>query len=129
MATEEQETKEEKARMYGAALTRVEASTPRSNFMVLGFGYHKIVVPYAAGVEIVRQMAMAETFDQSYGKPTRISPIGQSRDDKGFTTEILSHAEYTDIKVAGLLEINPDEVKVMRLAAESLKKKDDDAAS
>lgn len=119
---EKQAKKEAAATLFGEAVTRVQAETPRCNFMVIGFGYNKIVVPFDAGTIIVAQMKMAESYEKSYSSSAKITPI---KADNGFSAELLSHAEYSDIKVAALLEISPEDVKVMRLASESLVKKEE----
>ena len=95
---------------YEEALKKVRAEKPKENFMVLEFGYsNKFLLPHSAGAAIVAAMAHAEQLKDGYGDPKRISGI--ERD--AFRVGQMSSQEYEHWKMAGLLNITPDEVKTL----------------
>lgn len=111
----------DKARLYGPALERVQSAAVPRNMMIMELGANRIVLPYEDALVIQQHLTKAETFDESYSKPTRISPV--KNDAVRF--RLLSHEEYTDIKVATLLDCDTKDITAMRLAIESLTPKED----
>lgn len=96
------------------AIKKVKAEKLQENYMVLEFSYNnKYLLPHKDGVAILAALANAEKLSDSYGDPKRITEIER----ESVTTRFMSHAEYTRFKLAGLLHIQPDEVKEMMEAA------------
>lgn len=93
---------------YEEAKKLVQAEKPKENYMILPFGYDtKFVVPYKDGVAIITALANAEVYEKSYSSPTKISPI----EVESFSPTLLSKDEYQRIKMAMLLQVNPDDLK------------------
>lgn len=92
------------------AIKKVKAEKPKENFMILEFPYDiKYLVPHKDGIAILAALVNAEKLSEEYNKPKRIEEIGREQ----VNTRLMSHSEYTRYKIAGLLNISPDEVKVL----------------
>lgn len=86
----------------------VLAEKPKENYMIIPFGYgNQLIVPYKDGVAIIGALANAEQYEKAYSKPTTIVPMEAS----SFTPSILSKDEYQRIKLAMLLQVDPEELK------------------
>jgi hypothetical protein len=95
---------------YAEAAKIVKAEKPKDNFMILEFAYNaKFIVPHKEGVAIIAAMVNAEKLQDGYGDPKRIVEIERDY----LSTRWMSYAEYQRYKIAGLLNITPDEVKEM----------------
>ena len=93
---------------YEDALKKLKAEKPKDNFMILEFGYDtKFVMPHKHGVAMLEALTNAERLREGYGDPKRITEI--ERDS--VISRVMSHQEYERFKIAGLLNISPDEVK------------------
>lgn len=96
---------------YTEAVKKVKAEKPKENFMVFSFdsSYNKrILLPYKDGAALLVLLANAELLDDRYGEPKRIVEL--ERDT--CVISAFSHQEYERYKIAALLNISPDEVKI-----------------
>ena len=95
---------------YAEAVKKVRAEKPKDNFMILKFGYdNKILVPHKDGVIIVAALLNAERLKESYNEPHRILEIERDL----LEIQTMSYIEYERFKIAGLLNVTPQEVKEM----------------
>jgi hypothetical protein len=69
--------------------------------------------PHKDGIAIIAALANAERLSDSYSNPKRITEVERDL----VTTKLMSNSEYERYKIAGLLQISPDEVKEMMEAA------------
>ena len=101
---------------YSDAVKKVRAEKPKENFMTISFdtGYNRrIVLPQKDGAALLALLSNAEVIQDGYSDPKRIVEVPREM----CTTTFLSHQEYERYKIAGLLNLTPDEVKEMMEAA------------
>ena len=74
-----------------------ELPDPEGNqYMLIGFGYARFVVPFDEGVIIMKAMKEAESFERS---PDRITPINKDN----MEMRPLSRDEYVRLKMHQLI--------------------------
>lgn len=99
---------------YKEALSKVQATTPKQNYMVVKLGYsNNPVLPYKDGVKFLDAMANAEQIYEPYSEQHRIAEVERG----SISTNVMAHDEYIRFKVAALLGVTPDEVKTSEKAA------------
>lgn len=73
------------------------------NHMIIKFKYHKIVVPYFAGIKILEALEQCEfVSDEIAWDYLKIIPVD---DDNKVYSEPLSHEQYVEMKMRHLLRI------------------------
>ena len=98
------------ASKYQETLKKVQAEKPKENYMVVTIGYDvKLVLPWSAGLELVRSLSTAEVFVKEYGKRPVINPVNRD------TTNIalMSAKEYTQTKMSMLLNMDIEDFDKM----------------
>lgn len=95
---------------YAEAVKELQTKKAKDNFIVVKIGYEVLLVlPYKDGIAFLDAVKHAEQFDKSYS-PTRIEALERSKIDFSF----MPWQEYERYKLAGLLNITPEEVKAMQ---------------
>ena len=86
----------------------VREDTSRDNFMVIYFSYGvEILLPYKDGITVMQAFQKAEMLNTPYGKPPSITGLTKDVQARPF-----SRADYELIKMANLLNISLDELKM-----------------
>lgn len=100
---------------YTEALKKVSVQKKdKDNYLVIEVSYDmKLLLPYAAGLVLMQALGSAEKLNDSYSEQIHISGLDRSN----VKTTILSSEEYSQIKIAELLQVKLEDVKRMKLAA------------
>ena len=100
---------------YAEALKQVSVpKKDKENFLLIQISYDsKLLMPYAAGLQLLQSLSLAEKLHEGYSEQIRIG----SFDRNSVTTTILSSEEYSQIKIAELLQVRLEDVQKMKLAA------------
>ena len=99
---------------YAQALKATStAKKPSENYLTIKLAYDSyIVLPYAAGVEMLKSLQLAERVKRGYGEQVGISPI----DSDMFLVSPMSRDEYLNYKMAMLMGCTLDQVKAASTA-------------
>lgn len=93
---------------YIKAVQQLQETKIKSNYVVLEFGYgSKFVLPHKDAVVILGALSSIEQLDESYGNPSRITPVDRSK----ISITMMSAEEYRLVKIANLLGISIDTLK------------------
>lgn len=65
----------------------------------------KYILPYEDGIKLMAALEKAEQLYKEYGKPARIQGIREPVDCR-----LFSYQEYERIKVATLLQVDPESI-------------------
>ncbi len=104
------------AMTYDQALKKVQARKSNENMMMIKVSYDStVVLPYKDGLVLLGALTNAESYKSTYGHPVRIS----SFDKDSFIVNVLSFADYQQIKIAELLNVSVDELKQAQKEAEA----------
>ena len=99
---------------YEVAVKELKAKKPPENYMVIQLSYGtKLVLTHKAGLAFMAALENAEVFKDSYTDRCRIIPL--ERDS--ITGHFMSSTEYTQIKIANLLNVPLGDIQAMQLAA------------
>ena len=99
---------------YIEARKKIQTQKPKDHFMVFEMAYNcKIILPYKDALAFMASMVNAEKLQDGYSEPHRIVPV--ERDT--LRSFLMSSEEYEQWKIAGLLNLTPDEVKEAAKAA------------
>ena len=91
---------------YAKARKDIQARKPKSNYMLVGVAYDKkYILPYEDGIKLVAALEKAEQLSKEYGNPARIHGIKEYIECRTF-----SSIEYERIKLAALLQVDPESI-------------------
>ena len=97
---------------YEVAVKELKAKKPPENYMVIQLSYStKLVLTYKAGLAFMAALENAEVFKDSYTDRGHIIPL--ERDS--ITGHLMSSTEYTQIKIANILNVSLEDVKNIQL--------------
>jgi len=98
---------------YLKALKKAQNTEMRGNFMLIKLSYDVTVcVPYKDGVAFMAALEKAENYHDRYSEPKRISEFKK----EAVETKVLSAQEYLRIKIAGLLNVKPEDLAQFEIA-------------
>ncbi len=99
---------------YDEAYKKVQAIKPRDNYLVIEMSYDKkIVLPYKDGLAFMAALSYAEQLNTPYNERHSI----KSLETDGIQSRIMSYQEYQRYKIAALLNIEINDVKLYEMAA------------
>lgn len=96
--------------LYDEGMKKINAAkdSAKENYMLVEIGYSNLfILKYSEGLKLIEALKNAESLVEEYQKSPRIEGVDRSR----FTPKILSHHEYTQIKLASLMGVTLEEVK------------------
>lgn len=89
------------------AQKKLKAEKPKEPRLLIAFGYDKrFVLPYQAGVEVLKHLAAAETLNDRYSSRRYLTPV----DKDTLEATPFSGQEYEAIKLAAILNMSVDEL-------------------
>ena len=95
---------------YEKAKKVVQSTKSRENFILVKLDYEtQLVLPHKAGLAFVGAIAEAEMLHTPYSKPHRIQGLEREK----FQVTTLSCEDYERYKIAALLNITVDDVKLI----------------
>ena len=98
---------------YLKALKKAQSTDLRENYMLIKLSYDcTVCVPYKDGVTFMAALEKAENYHDRYSEPKRIGEFNKDH----IETRVLSAAEYLRIKIAGLLNVKPEDLKQFEIA-------------
>jgi len=91
---------------YDTARATAEKGKHKEGFLLIKFNYStNLVLPYKAGVALMRQLEHAEQIEGNYKKEKIVAINSESVE-----TRVLSHEEYITYKMAAILGVTYDEL-------------------
>ena len=91
---------------YAKAREDVNARKPKSNYLLVDFAYDKkYILPYEDGIKLMAMLEKAEQLYKEYGKHARIQGIRGHIECRTFSPQ-----EYERIKIAALLQVDPESI-------------------
>jgi hypothetical protein len=98
---------------FKEALKKVQSSKVKENMIVVELSYDKkLVMPYSQGIALLSALENSEQLTENYSEKKK-TITGLSPKEIKFT--VMSRNEYEQIKIAMLLNVSLEDVKLYEL--------------